>query len=248
VLLYLLSSKTTTGMIYEALLGLYSLSPSFFFMNSPRIYTSSSAAAAAPIDTILEGGGGTEGAPSKRRSTDFDFSTYQQQHREAAWTLATFSPGGAAGAGAGAGTGAGATPQGDLRGHNMAGEAVMTTTTTTSRSIYPDDLPISICYQKEQRQERQDQRMPPPPPRLRVDPNSVSLVPQRPCLVVGPGQFGGKVGLLNALQPPELIKYLTVSDCDQVGKCVLQLVRIITHFRQLIYTNTHTHINTKQIA
>ena len=34
----------------------------------------------------------------------------------------------------------------------------------------------------------------------------------RPRLVVGPGQYGGQVGLLSSLQPPELTKYLTVSE------------------------------------
>ena len=35
--------------------------------------------------------------------------------------------------------------------------------------------------------------------------------PPRPCLVVGRGYFGGRVGLLTAMQPPELIKYLKMS-------------------------------------
>ena len=84
-------------MVYEALLGLHSLSP-FFSMNPPPATFATSARAAAPINTLLgSGGAGAEGTsfhvdgPPKRRRTDFDFSTYERQHKEAAWTLATFS-------------------------------------------------------------------------------------------------------------------------------------------------------------
>ena len=169
--------------VYEALLDLHSLSP-FFSMNPPTATSAAAAAAAAPLNTLLgSGGAGAEGTslhvdgPPKRRRTDFyfDFSTYQQQHKEAAWTLATFSSAG----------GTAAALQGD------AGEAVVAV--ATSCSTCPDDLPISARYQKEQRQEQQDQKMPPPPLCLRVDPSSP--VPPRPCLVVGSGQFGGQVGL-----------------------------------------------------
>ena len=118
---------------------------------------------------------------------------------------------------------------------------------TTSRSIYPDDLPISAWYQKEQRQKQQDQKMPPPPPCLRVDPSSPA--PPRPCLVVGPGQFGGQVGLLGSLQPPELTKYLTVSEWVLARESVFQLANLAhsilhTHCHLLTYiphTHTHTH-------
>ena len=41
--------------------------------------------------------------------------------------------------------------------------------------------------------------------------SKMALLAPRPLLVVGPGQFGGQVGLLDALHPPEAIKYLTVS-------------------------------------
>ena len=181
-------------MVYEALLGLHSLSSSFS-MNPPTATSAAAVAAnaaAASLSTLLGGDGGTEGAAPKRRRTDLDFSTYQQQHKEAAWTLATFSSAG----------GTAAALQAD------AGEAVVAV--ATSCSTCPDDLPISARYQKEQRQKQQDQKMPPPPLCLRVDPSSPA--PPRPCLVVGSGQFGGQVGLLGSLQPPELTKYLTVSE------------------------------------
>ena len=192
-------------MVYEALLGLHSFSPSSFMTPLTALSTAATVAAAAPINTLLGGGGGAEGAPPKRRRVAFDFSTYQQQHKEAAWTLATFSS-----------TGGAAVPQGDVWGHDKPGEAVVAM--TTSSSTYPDDLPPSTWYQKEQRPQQQDQKMRPPPPQLRIGPSSPA--PRRPCLVVRPGQFGGQVGLLGALQPPELTKYLTVSEWEEEGKCV----------------------------
>ena len=133
-------------------------------------------------------------------------------------------------AGAGACPGPGATPQG-------AGEAVVAVTTITSSSTYSDDLPISTWYQKEQH----DHKMSPLCPRFRVDPPPPA--PRRPRLVVGPGQFGDQVGLLGALQPPELTKYLTVSEWEQVRKCISRLVSL-TQRHILNYPYSHIHIYT----
>ena len=119
-------------------------------------------------------------------------------------------------------------------------EAAMTTTITTNSSTYSDDLPISTWYQKEQRQEQQDHKMPPPCPHLRVDPSPP--VPRPPSLVVGPGRFGGKVGLLDALQPPELTKYLTVSEWEQIRNSVFRLPSLTQrHLLTYPYTPAHTH-------
>ena len=117
-------------MVYEALLGLHSLSPSFSMNPDPAISAAAAVNAvnvAAPINTPkANGGGGAEGASlhvdalPKRRRVIFDFSTYQQQHKEAAWTLATFASAGGV-----------ATSQG-------AGEAVIAVTTFTYRRTHPD--------------------------------------------------------------------------------------------------------------
>ena len=152
-------------------------------------------AVAAPMSTPFGGGESSLHAlgGAKRRRIAFDFSIFQQQHEEGAWILSILSCDNADAATA-------ATPQGAAGGHHMTGEVVVTTTT---HGISSDDWPLSAWVQKQQREKQHDQKM------LHVRP---CLRAPRPCLVVGPGQFGGKVGLLGALQPPELTKYLTVSE------------------------------------
>jgi hypothetical protein len=106
-------------------------------------------------------------------------------------------------------------------------------TTTMSRSIYVDDLPLSPWVQIQQQETQQVQKM------LLVRPSL------RPRLLVGPGQFGGKVGLLDTLRPPELIKYLTVSEWgSKKGRnvsstCQNYITFPPSHLFILIYTNIH---------
>lgn len=153
-------------------------------------------------------------APLKRHRTAFDFSTFQKQHKEAARTLATFSSIGDATVTA---------PQVAAGGHPTAlGLEVVVATIRCSASdfgaghVLGSIQPQQAQQQQEhhqqlqQRQQQQNQKKPPPCSRLRVGPSPAAS--RLPGLVVGPGQFGGKVGLLDALQPPELTKYLTVSE------------------------------------
>jgi hypothetical protein len=164
---------------------------------SPSFSTAFDGAAAVATPKNMPFGGGDcilhAGKKARLRRTAFDFSVFQQQHEEGAWILSTLSCDNADATRA-------AIPQGTAGGHHMAKEVAVT---TTSLTIYPDDLPISVWVPKKQRKTHQDHETSPVRP---------FLCAARPRLVVGRGQFGGQVGLLGTLQPPELIKYLTVSE------------------------------------
>jgi hypothetical protein len=110
----------------------------------------------------------------------------------------------------------------------MAGEVKAAVTTSIRRTYPVAALPAGHVLGGIQPQEKRQE--------LQLQPQYLGAAHTRalqPRIVVGPGQFGGKVGLLDALQPPELIMYLTVSEWERVGKYVFQ---IATHTR--IYTHT----------
>ena len=207
--------------------------PSSFFRASDG---GAAAAALAPVNTRF---GENESdlhvdAPPKGRRVAFDFSAFQKQHEEAAWTLTTFSSVGSAGAAAAA-----APPQTAAAEHHRGLGRDEVAMTTTSRSTYPvAALPARhILGHIQPQHERQQQQQ----PLQQQDPGVASPRAPRPRLVVGPGRFGGKVGLLSSLQPPELIKYLTVSGWAQLGN----VYTCRRHLFLLTYPYTQSHTNTQ---
>jgi hypothetical protein len=172
--------------------------------------------------------GGLEGAVpqargTKRHSKGFDFSPYQQRHKEAAWTLTILARGDAIPAGA-------VPPQAAASQDHMGLGRAMSTNSISRRPVAvaagaaaaaagpgPATMPPSIDQHQEQKYDEQQGRDQQPRKRLCVNRRRGDAAPAPapgPRLVMEPGQFEGQVvGVLDAQQlpPAKMARNLTVS-------------------------------------
>lgn len=188
-------------------------------MSPPSITASDLAPPPPRLKTLVHfNEGGFEGAVpqargTKRRSKGFDFSPYQQQHKEAAWTLTILARGDAIPAGA-------VPPQGAASQDHMGLGRAMSTNTishhpvavaaaaTVASAAGPGSATMSafIYQHQEQKYDEQQDHDQQSRKRLYVD-RRIGDDPPAPArgrrLVMEPGQFEGQVvGARDAQQPP----------------------------------------------